>query len=148
LDQAPVQTVDVHAGLEDTLLILGPRLAGIDVQRDYAPELPPILAYGSELNQVFTHVLTNAIDALAGQGQVTIRTRTGEDTLIVEIEDDGPGIPEALVPRVFDPFFTTKLPGQGAGLGLSTSYNIVVDKHRGNLELFSRPGQTCVRITL
>lgn len=148
LDQAPVQTVDVHAGLEDTLLILGPRLAGIDVQRDYAPELPPILAYGSELNQVFTHVLTNAIDALAGQGQVTIRTRTGEDTLIVEIEDDGPGIPEALVPRVFDPFFTTKLPGQGAGLGLSTSYNIVVDKHRGNLELFSRPGQTRVRITL
>jgi signal transduction histidine kinase/predicted CoA-binding protein len=148
LDQAPVQTIDVHAGLEDTLLILRPRLSGIEVQRDYAPELPPIQAYGSELNQVFTHILTNAIDALGGQGRIAIRTRAGEDTVVVEIEDNGPGIPEALAPRVFDPFFTTKLPGQGAGLGLSTSYNIVVEKHGGNLELLSRPGQTCARILL
>ncbi len=148
LDQAPVQTVDIHAGLEGALLILRPRLSGIDVQRDYAPELPPIQAYGSELNQVFTHILTNAIDALAGQGRITIRTRAGEESVVVEIEDDGPGIPDSLASRVFDPFFTTKLPGQGAGLGLSASYNIVVDKHRGNLELFSRPGQTRARITL
>jgi signal transduction histidine kinase/predicted CoA-binding protein len=148
LDQAPVQDVDVHAGLENTLTILGPRLAGIEVQRDYAPGLPAVQAYGSELNQVFTHILTNAIDALAGEGRIVIRTRAEGDMLVIEIEDNGPGIPEEIAPRVFDPFFTTKPPGQGAGLGLSSSYNIVVEKHRGSLELVRRPGVTCFRVML
>ena len=140
LDQAPVQTIDVHAGLEDTLLILRPRLSGIEVQRDYAPELPPIQAYGSELNQVFTHILTNAIDALGGQGRIAIRTRAGEDTVVVEIEDNGPGIPEALAPRVFDPFFTTKAKSEGTGMGLSVVHGIVRD-HRGAITVRSTPGK-------
>ena len=149
LDQAPVQSVDVHEGMDNTLIILRSKLSnGISVRREYAPDLPKIQAYGSELNQVWTNILDNAADALDGQGQITIRTRQDGDSVVVEIEDDGPGIPAEIQSRIFDSFFTTKPPGQGTGLGLDISYNIVVYKHRGDIKLHSKPGQTRFEVWL
>ncbi len=150
LDQGPVQEVDIHQGLDNTLLILRAKLKEVEVVRRYAPDLPHIEGYGGELNQVFTNLLDNAVDALAGQpdGRITIRTRAQAEAVVVEIEDNGPGIPEEILPRVFEPFFTTKPPGKGTGLGLMISYGNVVEHHRGALEAFSRPGCTCFRITL
>jgi len=149
LDQAPVQTVDVHKGLDNTLVILRHKLeANISVRREYAPDLPKIQAYGSELNQVWTNIIDNAADAITGQGQLIIRTRQDEEWVVVEIEDDGPGIPPEIQPRLFDPFFTTKQPGQGTGLGLDISYNIIVFRHRGDIKVFSQPGKTCFQIWL
>jgi signal transduction histidine kinase/predicted CoA-binding protein len=150
LDQGPVQEVDLHEGLDNTLLILRAKLKDIEVVRQYGKEVPRIEGYGGELNQVFTNVLDNAVDALEGQPnpRITIRTFTQGEAVVVEIEDNGPGIPEEILPRIFDPFFTTKAPGKGTGLGLITSYGIVVEHHRGAMEAFSRPGRTCFRITL
>ena len=141
LDQAPVQEVDVHEGLDNTLIILRSKLKGIEVKQDYADDLPEIQAYGSELNQVWTNILDNAADALEGEGTIVIRTRQEGDWVVVEIEDDGPGIPEKIREKVFDPFFTTKPPGKGTGLGLNISYNIVVQKHRGDIKVRSQPGR-------
>lgn len=149
LDQAPVQNVDVQSGLDNTLVILKHKLnQGIRVTREYAPDLPKIVAYGSELNQVWTNLLDNAIDAMDGNGQITMRTRAEGDHIIVEIEDNGPGIPAEIQSRIFDPFFTTKPPGKGTGLGLNISYNIIVDKHRGDIKVFSKPGKTCFQVWL
>jgi signal transduction histidine kinase len=141
--QAPVQAVNLHEGLDNTLVILRNKLkAGINVHRDYAADIPPVAAYGSELNQVWTNILDNAADAMEGKGEITIRTRRQEGWALVEIEDNGPGIPDAVLPKIFDPFFTTKGPGKGTGLGLSTSYAIVTRKHRGEIRAESRPGRT------
>ncbi len=141
--ETPAQRVDLHEGLDNTLVILRSKLkAGIEVRRDYDRDLPPVEAYGSELNQVWTNLLDNAADAMQGRGQLTIRTRREGRWAVIEIEDDGPGIPEAIQARVFDPFFTTKEPGKGTGLGLATSHAIVTEKHRGRLEVESRPGFT------
>lgn len=149
LDQAPIQNVDIHDGLDNTLLILGNKLkSGIDVRREYAQNLPTIQAYGSELNQVWTNIIDNAIDALDGAGVITIRTRQEGEGIFVEIEDDGPGIPSEIQNRIFDPFFTTKPVGKGTGLGLDISYNIVVQKHRGKIKVTSQPGSTCFQIWL
>ncbi len=153
LDQAPVQMVDLHQGIDDTLLILGHKLkSGPSVRRQYEPDLPKIMGYGSELNQVWTNILDNAIDALSdkppGEGVITIRTQSEGDWVIIEIEDNGPGIPEDIQSRIFDPFFTTKPPGVGTGLGLDISYNIVVNKHRGDIKVESEPGRTCFQIWL
>lgn len=149
LDQAPIQTVDVHQGLDNTLLILRSKLgSGVTVQREYSPDLPKIEAYASELNQVWTNLIDNAVDAMDGQGQITIRSRREGDWVVVEIEDNGPGIPPEHQERIFDSFFTTKPPGQGSGLGLHTTYNIVVRKHRGDIKVFSRPGATCFQVWL
>lgn len=149
LDQAPVQNVNIHQGLDDTLVILQNKLkSGIVVHREYDPDLPAIQAYGSELNQVWTNIIDNAIYALDGKGEITIRTRHEDGWIIVEIEDNGPGIPEEAQPRVFDPFFTTKPPGVGTGLGLDISYNIVAQKHRGNIRFDSVPGKTTFEISL
>lgn len=149
LGQAPVQDVDVHEGLDSTLVILRNKLKqGIDVQREYADDLPPVAAYGSELNQVWTNLLDNAADALGGSGQITIRTRLDDGWVVVEIEDDGPGIPADVQPHVFDPFFTTKEPGKGTGLGLSTTYSIVTEKHRGRIAVESWPGHTRFTVRL
>jgi signal transduction histidine kinase len=149
LDQAPVQAVDVHEGLDNTLVILRHKLeSGIGVRREYAPDLPRIQAYGSELNQVWTNILDNAADAMDGQGQIIIRTRQDGDWIVVEIEDNGPGIPPEIQPRLFDPFFTTKPPGQGTGLGLDISYNIIAHRHRGDIKVISRPGTTCFQVWL
>ena len=149
LDQAPVQSVNIHEGLNDTLVILRHKLKqGIEVKREYAVDMPLIQAYGSELNQVWTNLLDNAIDALDGHGVITLRTRHEDDQVVVEIQDNGPGIPEEIQPRIFDAFFTTKGPGKGTGLGLNISYNIVVYKHRGDITLWSQPGKTCFQIWL
>jgi signal transduction histidine kinase len=149
LDQAPVQAVDINEGLDDTLLILRHKLKpGISVRREYATDIPPIQAYGSELNQVWTNIIDNAADALGGKGEITIRTRQEGAWVIVEIEDNGPGIPPEIQSRIFDPFFTTKPPGKGTGLGLDISYNIVVHRHRGDIKVLSRPGRTCFRVWL
>lgn len=149
LGEAPVQWVDVHEGLDNTLVILRNKLkAGITVHRDYGADVPKVPAYGSELNQVWTNLLDNATDAMGGKGRITIRTRRQDGWTVVEIEDDGPGIPEAIQSRIFDPFFTTKAPGRGTGLGLSTSYGIVTDKHKGEMRMESRPGFTRFTVRL
>ena len=149
LDQAPVQEVDVHEGLDNTLIILANKLkAGISVRREYDPALPRIQAYGSELNQVWTNIIDNGVDALEGQGEITVRTRQEEKWVIVEIEDNGPGIPQEIRAKIFDPLFTTKPSGKGTGLGLNISYNTVVQKHGGNIQVFSQPGKTCFQVRL
>jgi signal transduction histidine kinase len=150
LDQAPVQDVDVQEGLEQTLLLLAHKLrSNIAVRREYAPALPKINGYGSELNQVWTNIIDNAADALEGrQGTIILRTRTEDGWVVVEIEDDGPGIKPEVQPRIFDAFFTTKPPGKGTGLGLNISYNIVVHKHRGEIKVTSQPGKTCFQVRL
>jgi signal transduction histidine kinase len=149
LDQAPVQRVDLNRGLQDTLLILAHRLKdGITLRRELAEDLPEIEAYGSELNQVWTNIIDNAIDAMSGRGELLVRTeRMGTDEVRVTICDDGPGIPPAVQERIFEPFFTTKPPGVGTGLGLHISHNVIA-RHGGRLELESRPGSTCFRATL
>jgi PAS domain S-box-containing protein len=149
LGQAPVQAVDVHEGLDNTLVILRNKLkVGIEVERDYGADVPAIQAWGGELNQVWTNLLDNAAGAMGGKGHITIRTRREGGWVVVEIEDDGPGIPEAVQSRVFDPFFTTKAPGEGTGLGLSTSYSIVTERHKGTISLASRPGHTRFTVRL
>lgn len=149
LDQAPVQTIDVSEGVDSSLLMLRSKLKqGITVHREYAEDLPTIQAYGSELNQVWTNIIDNAADALGGYGEITIRIYSSDTDVIVELEDNGPGIPEEIQHRIFDSFFTTKEPGKGTGLGLDITYNIVVHKHRGNITVLSEPGRTCFQITL
>jgi signal transduction histidine kinase len=149
MDQAPVQAVNVHEGLESTLVILRGKLKpGIRLQRDYASDLPRIQAYGSELNQVWTNLIANAIDAVDGEGNITLRTCHDDQWVTVEIEDSGPGIPEAIQAHLFEPFFTTKAPGQGTGLGLNISHNIVVQKHKGKIDVTSQPGKTCFQVRL
>jgi light-regulated signal transduction histidine kinase (bacteriophytochrome) len=119
LDQAPVQNVDVREGLENTILLLGGTSGAIDVKREYAPELPPVWANGSELNQVWTNIIQNAAEALQGTGSLTIRAARSDGEVVVDIEDDGPGMSPEVTARAFDPFFTTKPPGKGTGLGLA-----------------------------
>jgi signal transduction histidine kinase len=149
LDQAPIQEVDIHEGLDNTLIILRSKTKeGIHIVREYAPDLPRVSAYGSELNQVWTNLIDNAIDAMDGDGQITIRTRRADNDVVVEIEDEGPGIPPEIQPKIFDPFFTTKGPGRGTGLGLNITYNIIVEKHRGAINVDSRPGRTVFQIRL
>ncbi len=149
MDQAPIQTVDVHEGLENTLVMLHSKLApGVVVRRDYAPDLPQIEAYGSELNQVWTNLIDNAIDAMDGKGEITLRTRRHDHQVTVEVEDTGPGIPEAIRAHIFDPFVTSKPPGKGTGLGLNIAHNIVVQKHQGKIDVYSQPGKTRFEVHL
>ncbi len=150
LDQAPVQAVNIHEGLDNTLLILRHKMGAIKVMREYAPDLPVIHGYGSELNQVWTNLLDNAADALENTPapQITLKTSHRDGWVVVEVQDNGPGIPPEIQERVFDAFFTTKPPGKGTGMGLDISYNIVVHKHRGDINAVSRPGFTCFQVTL
>ncbi len=148
LDQAPIQQIDLHEGLENTLIILRSKLKqGITIIREYAPDLPRIEAYGSELNQVWTNLIDNAIDAMQGMGEIKIKTYEKDNCAVVEITDNGPGIPPEIQSRVFDPFFTTKPPGIGTGLGLHITYNII-QKHHGQITVLSKPGETTFRISL
>ncbi|MGY1846105.1 ATP-binding protein [Blastococcus sp. SYSU DS1021] len=140
--------VDVHEGLENTVTMLGHKLAGISVRRDYDAELPRVTAYGAELNQVWTNLLDNAADALAGSGSVLLRTRAADGEVQVQVTDDGPGIPEDVVPRLFDAFYTTKPPGAGSGLGLDSARRIVEDHHDGTLLVSSGPQGTTFTVTL
>jgi signal transduction histidine kinase len=152
LDQAPIQEVDVVDGIEDTLLILKSKLRSIRLIRDYQDDLPRIQGYGSELNQVWTNLLDNAADSITSsemeEGIISIRSFVRDKDLVVEVEDNGPGIPADIVDRVFDSFFTTKAPGKGTGLGLDISYGIVADKHRGEVVVTSEPGSTVFSVTL
>ncbi len=148
LDQAPVQSVDIHEGLNNTLVMLRHKLKeGVDVKREYAENLPHIQAYGSELNQVWTNIIDNAVDAMNGKGEIIIKTRQDGDWVIVELEDNGPGIPEEIQEKIFSPFFTTKAVGKGTGLGLNISYKII-EKHSGEIKVFSKPGKTRFQVSL
>ena len=148
MDQAPVQQVDVTVGLDNTLVILRPKLkAGIEIVRDYQPGLSAIEAYGSELNQVWTNIIDNAADAMGGRGRIRIRAFARDGDLVVEICDDGPGMPPEVRERIFEPFYTTKPPGSGTGLGLHIAYNVVA-RHEGRMEVRSRPGETCFEVAL
>jgi signal transduction histidine kinase len=143
MDRAPEQEVDVHDGIEKTLLVLGHKLRpGVEIVRDYDAHLPQVMANGAELNQVWTNLIENAIDAIDGQGPILIRTRQESNGIVVEIEDHGPGIPSEVVSRIFDPFYTTKEPGKGTGLGLDIVRRIVVDAHHGDVSVKSQPGDT------
>lgn len=149
LDQAPVQEVDLRASLEDTLVILRHKLkAGVTVRRHFAPDLPRIEAFASELNQVWTNLIDNAIQAMDGKGNLELHAARAGENVEITIIDEGPGIPPELRDRIFDPFFTTKPPGEGSGLGLHIAYNIVVNKHHGRIEVESRPGRTAFKVTL
>jgi signal transduction histidine kinase len=151
MDRAPVQSVDVNGSLDDTLAVLGYRLDGVEVERDYDPDVPRITAYGGELNQVWTNLVDNAIDAVSGvegAGRIRLRTSCERDRVLVEVTDDGPGIPRENRERIFEPFFTTKGVGEGTGLGLDVSYRIVVGRHGGDIHLVSRPGETRFEVRL
>jgi len=150
MDRGALVEVDLHEGLETTLTVLSYKLkhTTIVLERDYDRALPKLTVRGSELNQVWTNLLDNAIDALGEQGTITITTRADGECAVVEIADDGPGIPEELAGRIFDPFFTTKDVGHGTGLGLATARRIVVERHDGSLTLDSQPGRTVFRVRL
>ena len=148
MDQSPVKEIDVHEGLDNTLTMLRHKLAGIEVIREYDPNLPRITAHGSQLNQVWTNLIDNAIDALKGRGRIWLRTSLEGDHILVEIADDGPGIPPEIQDRIFEPFFTTKGIGDGTGMGLEIAYRIVTEDHRGDLQVFSQPGDTRFQVFL
>lgn len=149
MDQAPLQAVDVREGLSDTLVMLSSKLrSGIDVVLDYPDDLPAIQGYGSELNQVWTNLIDNAIGAMGGRGALELKAYQDETWVVVEVGDSGPGIPMEVQERVFDPFFTTKAPGEGTGLGLNISHGIVVEKHGGQISVDSKPGETWFTVRL
>ncbi|UCC74384.1 MAG: PAS domain S-box protein, partial [Gemmatimonadota bacterium] len=149
MDQAPLQYVDIHDGLEDTLTILGHKLKrGFGVVKQYDRTLPRVQVQGSELNQVWTNLIDNAIGAMGERGTITIRTYRDGEHLVVEIADDGPGIPEKIRSRIFDPFFTTKGVGEGTGLGLDVARRIVTARCGGQIDFSSQPGDTVFRVRL
>jgi signal transduction histidine kinase len=150
MDRAPFQVVDVHELLDSTLVMLSGKIAnGVLVVKDYDRSLPDVPVYAAELNQVWTNIIDNALQAMAGNGTLTITTsRAAGDRLQVEIADTGPGIPDGVVERIFEPFYTTKPVGEGTGLGLDISWRIVVDRHHGDLSVASEPGSTRFRVRL
>jgi signal transduction histidine kinase len=148
MDQAPVQNVDVVKSLETTLTILNHKLKqGVAVIRDYQRDPILVNSFGSELNQVWTNIIDNAIDAMHGKGELRVRTYRDDKCAVVEISDNGPGIPSEVEPHIFEPFFTTKGVGQGTGLGLDTVQRIV-KKHRGTIQVTSKPGETRFQVWL
>ena len=149
MDQAPVQSVDLREGLDNTLIILHSKLKrGVTVVREYEEDLPVIEAFASELNQVWTNLIDNAIDAMEGEGTLVVRARRNAPWVVVQIEDSGSGIPEDIQSKIFDPFFTTKGQGDGTGLGLNISRNLMVQKHHGEVTVESKPGSTCFTVRL
>jgi signal transduction histidine kinase len=149
MDRAPLRTIDVHEGLDATLTMLSHKLGDkIKVIRDYDRGLPHVLAYAGELNQVWTNLIDNAIDAMGGEGTLTVRTRAEGERIAVEIGDSGSGIPTDIRSRVFEPFFTTKDIGKGTGLGLDIAWRIVIGRHGGEMSLESEPGDTKFTVVL
>jgi signal transduction histidine kinase len=149
MDRSPLQHLDVHDGLESTLTMLAHKLGeGIQVMRHYDRSLPKLPGYEGELNQVWTNLIDNAVDAMNGRGTLTVRTRLDGDRVLVEIGDTGPGIPEAVAAHIFEPFYTTKPVGKGTGLGLDICWRIVVQRHGGDLEFTSTPGDTRFQVLL
>jgi len=148
MDQSPTQDVDVHEGIENTLTMLGHKLKGVTLIRAFDRSLPRIAAYGSELNQVWTNLIDNAIDAVKGEGRICVGTCLEDNQVVVEIVDNGSGIPPEVQSRMFEPFFTTKGVGSGTGLGLMISNRIIADHHGGEIEFESKPGETRFRVRL
>jgi signal transduction histidine kinase len=149
MDQASEQEIDIHAGIESTLTILAFKLRNksIRVEREYDRAVPKIWASGGELNQVWTNLIVNAIDAMPQGGELRIRTCQDPRDVVVELQDNGSGIPPDVLPHIFDPFFTTKGVGEGTGLGLDITMR-VVRKHRGEISARSRPGATTFRVSI
>jgi signal transduction histidine kinase len=148
MDQSPMQEIDIHEGLESTLTMLGHKLKNVTVLREFDRSLPRILAYGSELNQVWTNLIDNAIHAVNGTGRICIGTSLEDSQVVVEIVDFGVGIPPEVQARLFEPFFTTKTVGAGTGLGLVISNRIIADRHGGEIEFESHPGKTRFTVRL
>ncbi|MFE2852518.1 ATP-binding protein [Streptomyces lavendulae] len=148
LDRAPEQRFAVTDGLENTLVVLRSKLAGITIVRAYDPDLPDLTGYPGELNQVWTNLVDNAAEAMEGSGVLTLRARAEGVCMVVEITDTGRGIPEEVLPRIFEPFYTTKDVGKGTGLGLHLSYRIVTQRHHGSIAARSRPGETRMVVRL
>lgn len=149
MDQAPIQSIDIHEGLNDTLVMLGSQLKrGVTVKKNFDDKLPKIQAYGSELNQVWTNIIDNAISAMKGVGKLKIKTSQEDEWLVVQIKNNGSEIPKEVQRKIFDPFFTTKAPGEGTGLGLNISHNIIVQKHYGKISVLSGEKETCFQIKL
>ncbi|MEL6581124.1 MAG: ATP-binding protein [Cyanobacteria bacterium J06621_12] len=149
MDRGDIQEINLHTGINNTLKILHHKLKyGIDVNKEYQTDLPKVLACGGELNQVWTNLIDNAIDAMNGKGKLTIRTSQENNCALIEIIDNGSGIPKELQPRIFEPFFTSKEVGKGSGLGLDISRRIIVEKHQGNLRFESQPGRTNFQVRI
>jgi signal transduction histidine kinase len=147
--EAPLQLLDIHDGLNDTQIILRNKLKNnINVELDYDKNLPLIEAHGNELVQVWTNIIDNAVTAMDGKGKILLKTFKNGNWIVVQIKDDGPGIPRKIQKRIFEPFFTTKLPGEGTGLGLNISHDIIVNRHKGKINVFSKPGETCFEVRL
>jgi signal transduction histidine kinase len=142
MDRAPFQVLDVHELLDSTLVMLSRKIGDVRVVKDYDRSLPQIPVYGAELNQVWTNLIDNALQAMGGSGTLTIRTSRVGDSVQIEVGDTGAGIPAENLSRIFEPFFTTKPVGEGTGLGLDISWRIVVNKHHGDLSVESQPGDT------
>lgn len=148
LDRSAVQRIDLTRGIESTLTMLTPKLHGISIERRYGDDVPEIEVYAAELNQVWTNLIDNALDAMEGSGTLRLATSLDGDRVVVEIGDDGPGIDPAIGRRVFEPFFTTKEVGSGTGLGLDIARRIVVERHGGAIDFDSSPAGTTARVTL
>ncbi|WP_328519577.1 sensor histidine kinase [Kribbella sp. NBC_00359] len=149
MDRGSIQTVDVTEGIESTLVMLGHKLRdGIEVIRSYGADVPRIDAFAGELNQVWTNLIDNAVDAMHGTGTLRISTRTDGDRIVVEFTDTGPGMPPEVAARAFEPFYTTKEVGKGTGLGLDIAQRIVAEHHGGTITISSRPGETTLQVRL
>jgi signal transduction histidine kinase len=149
MDRASVQHINVTDGIESTLVMLGYKLRdGVTVVRDYSAGLPRIQAYPGELNQVWTNLIDNAIDAMAGAGTLRLTTRAEQDAVVIEVSDTGPGMPPQVAARAFEAFYTTKDVGKGTGLGLDIARRIVVERHGGAISIDSRPGKTVLRVRI
>ena len=149
MDRASMQYINVTDGLESTLVMLGYKLGpGVTVVRDYGTDVPDIEAYPGELNQVWTNLIDNAIDAMDGAGTLRLATRAEGDNVVIEVGDTGPGMPPEVAARAFEAFYTTKDVGKGTGLGLDIAQRIVVERHGGTLTIDSRPGETVLRVRI
>jgi signal transduction histidine kinase len=148
MDRASMQHLDLTDGLDSTLVMLAHRLRGVTVVRQYGPDVPMIDAYAGELNQVWTNVIENAVDAMGGSGTLRVTTRVEDDDVVIEIGDTGVGMSPEVAARAFEAFYTTKDVGKGTGLGLDIARRIVVERHGGAIMIDSRPGETVVRVRL
>ena len=149
LDRAAMQLINVTDGLESTLVMLGHKLrSGVTVVRDYGADVPRIEAYPGELNQVWTNLIDNAIDAMDGAGTLRLTTRAEGNQVVIEVGDTGPGMPPQVAARAFEPFYTTKDVGKGTGLGLDIARRIITERHGGTIIIDSRPGETILRVRI
>jgi signal transduction histidine kinase len=149
MDRGALQSTDVTDGIDSTVTMLAHKLGDtVEVRREYAADLPRIEAYVGELNQVWTNLIDNAVDAMDGEGVLTIRTRAEDASVVVEVADTGAGMTPEVMQRAFETFFTTKETGKGTGLGLDIARRIVVERHGGRIDITSQPGSTTFAVTL